>query len=71
MDKVKLHKLEVYVLDLNHVGINNLILDLEQNDDFSVHIIDMETCAIHNWDDDHELNQTRAKPATFRKYFHK
>jgi hypothetical protein len=66
---MKLHKLEVYVIDFDGSGVNDIKTELQNTDFFHVVVKDSETADIGEWSDDHELNFGNASAETFRKYF--
>jgi hypothetical protein len=61
------HRLEVYVLDFENYGIDNIKAKLSNLDYYIV--ADHQTTSIPNWNDDHELNMTKCALETHRKYF--
>jgi hypothetical protein len=70
---MKLHKLEVYVIDFDDHGLENVVGILEDALGLSVTVIDAETAEINDWkdrNDDHLLNIT-TNASDFRKYFPK
>lgn len=63
------HRLEVFVLDFDNYGIENIIATLDHIDSFSFNVEDHQTTSIPEWTDDHELNKTKCTLETRRKYF--
>ncbi len=62
------HRLEVYVLDFEHYGIDNIKAELGNLDCFCI-VADHQTTVIPEWTDDHELNKIKCTLETRRKYF--
>lgn len=65
------HKLEVYVLDTENWGIDNVVIEMEQIDYFSATVKTQETIEIDDdeWSDDHPLNNGNISLEKFRSYF--
>ena len=66
-----MHKLEVYVIDFENSGLDDVRVSLEQNRYFSVNVMSADTADIGEWDDDHVLNKTSTGIETYRSYFEK
>lgn len=68
---MKLHKLEVYVIDFEDHGVENIANILEDTFGLSVSVMHAETADIKEWvdpNDDHILNST-TNVEDFRRYF--
>jgi hypothetical protein len=63
------HRLEVYIVDFENYGIEDVITTLQRTDSYFVKVADHQTTSIPNWTDDHELNKTKCTIETRRKYF--
>ena len=71
---MKAYKFEVYVIDYDGIGVDNVISSLENDIDyFSTTVLNPEVGDIGEWTDDHELNQTSfsREIERWRKYFRK
>lgn len=68
---MKMHKFEVYVLDSENLGADNIVSELDQNRYFSVVVKAQETTDIGEWSDDHELNMSSTSLERYRSYFKK
>lgn len=67
---MKMHKIEMYVLDIENVGEHEVLVQLE-NCNFP-HIFAVKetgTVDIDDWSDDHILNQMSTPVEEYRKYF--
>jgi hypothetical protein len=62
------HRLEVYVLDFENYGIDE-IKSVFRNLDSFYSVADHQTTTITEWTDDHELNKMKCTLETRRKYF--
>jgi hypothetical protein len=63
------HRLEVYVLDFEKYGVESVKAELGNLDSFHFTVADQQTTVIPEWTDNHELNKTKCKLETRRKYF--
>lgn len=63
------HRLEVYVLDFEKYGIEDVCLNLSQIDGYIFKVAEHQTTTITNWTDDHELNKSKCTLETRRTYF--
>lgn len=66
---MKMHKLEVYVIDFDDIGIDDIVAELEDISMGMVQVKSGATTDIGKWHDDHELNQYTTPVEVFRKYF--
>jgi hypothetical protein len=63
------HRLEVYVLDFEKYGVDDIITNLDRMDCFYFKVADHQTTVIPEWTDAHELNKSKCTLETRRKYF--
>lgn len=63
------HRLEIYVLDFEKYGIEDVCMNLSNIDGFHFKVAECQTTAIPNWSDEHELNKSKCPIETRRKYF--
>lgn len=61
------HRLEVYVVDFENYGIEDIIASVENIDHLTV--AEHQTTTIPNWSDKHELNKRTCTIKNRRKYF--
>ena len=66
---MKMHKIEVYVIDFEDSGVEECMNLIEENQDIMCKVVHTETIDIGEWNDDHELNQNSSGPEIYRKYF--
>jgi hypothetical protein len=66
---VQMFKVEAYVLYFNgETSKEEIKMDLENSEYFSVHVKQMEETALI-WNDEHPLNKTTASTEKYRSYF--
>ena len=63
------HRLEIFVIDFENYGIEEIKRNFNRMDCFGVTIGEHQTTTIPVWTDDHELNKTKCTLETHRKYF--
>jgi len=70
---VKVHKIELYVVDFDEVGATGTKETIENamfpNDCISPNVIDVQTVDIGEWHDAHPLNYTRTAEKEIRRLF--
>lgn len=66
---MKMHKITMYVIDLAEYGEEDLRLTLSQDVSGIVHIADLQTVDIGEFEDEHELNFQAATTEQHEKYF--
>jgi len=70
---VKFYKMVLYVIDYNGVyedGVEDIVTELDNSIDAGITLGRVKTTNI-DWDDDHELNDTRATIEDHDRYFDK
>lgn len=65
---MKMHKLEVYVMDHEGYGPDSYKIAIENMRDLSMQVKAVETAEIGEWHDKHELNMTDTPVERFRAY---
>lgn len=66
---MKMHKLEVYVIDLEDDGIDSVVSNIRNNRHLCVLVQDSQTADIGDWGDNHVLNKAGTPVEVFRGYF--
>ncbi len=66
---MKMHKLEVYVVDFENVGVDDCISEIEQSRYLNYMVLDAKTADIGEWDDDHKFNTRDTPLEEYRKVF--
>ena len=66
---MKMHKLEVYVIDLEDDGIDSVVGNIRNNRHLCVLVQDSHTADIGDWGDDHVLNKTGTPVEVFRSFY--
>lgn len=68
---MKLYKVELFVVDFGEYGVDDFLLNVEQNTDGIVHCFNKKEVDLLNddWSDDHELNMNDVTRKQCNKYF--
>lgn len=68
---MKMHKLEVYVVDFEDYGVEEYVNMLYNHKYGNFQVKHHETADIGEWSDGHPLNFRNTPPSEFRRYFGK
>lgn len=66
---MKMHKVTMYVIDLDEYGEEDLRTSLKQDTPGIVHIAEIDTVSIGEFEDEHPLNQIDATTEEHEAYF--
>lgn len=67
---MKMHKVEMYIFDMEDIGKDEILLQLEySNFPYIFAVKETGTADIGDWDDNHILNQMSTPVEKFREYF--
>ena len=66
-----MHKLEVYVIDLEDDGIDSVVSNIRNNRHLCVLVQDSQTADIGDWGDNHVLNKAGTPVEVFRSFYKK
>lgn len=67
---VNLHKIEGYIIDFENESIEDLVCQLQNSAEASIHIDIVDSTRVL-WDDDIDINMNDATKETYEKYFNK
>ena len=69
---MKMYKFEVYVIDYDDNGAEELIKDIDSEyTAYNIKVMDYKTADIGEWTDDHILNFYTTPVEVYREYFEK